>query len=263
MSKDGFESIDVGEALSAEDSTRARRAIARINYMALDRPDLAVVARTMSQHMSNPREGVIPVIKRVLRYLKRYPRCFVTVPRLAEGTSWSIQSWTDSDWATDPRTRKSCSGGYLMVNGFCIAHWSKTQANVALSSGEAELNASVKAISELIGLKVLLSEVSRGAASLSLHVDASACKGILLRQGAGKIKHLSVKQLWTQGAVQSHGIDVVKVPRCDNLADPLTHVVAHVSLHSAVQAMGYTFPSGPPLRSVDVCSAGLGAEGGC
>jgi hypothetical protein len=153
-----------------------------------------------------------------------------------------------------------------MLNQFCLSHWSKTQANVALSSGEAELNASVKAVSEMLGVKTLLDEVSRSDASLTLHVDASACKGILLRQGAGKVKHLAVKQLWTQGAVQSYGIHVVKVPRAENVADPLTHLVSQAELHSAVRAMGFSFPSPgsePPLRSVDVCRACLGAEGGC
>ena len=41
--------------------------------------------------------------------------------------------------------------------------------------------------------------------------DATVCKPILLRQGCGKIKHLSTKQLLVQGAIESYGIRVIKV----------------------------------------------------
>ena len=129
------------------------------------------------------------------------------------------------------------------MNDFCVGHWSKAQLNVAMSSGEAEMNAAVKALSEMIGLHVLLSELSEARAILTLHTDSSACKGMLLRQGSGRVKHLAVKQLWSQGAVQSYGVDVVKIPREVNAADVLTHWVAHHDLHRGISSMGFSFPT--------------------
>ena len=38
-----------------------------LNYRAQDRPDLSVAARVMSQYMSKPREGIVPVVKRAMR----------------------------------------------------------------------------------------------------------------------------------------------------------------------------------------------------
>ena len=64
-----------------------------------------------------------------------------------------------------------------MINDLCGADWSKTQSAVALSSGEAELNAAVNTLSEMIGLRVLLTEVIGSASSLSLHVDSFHAKG--------------------------------------------------------------------------------------
>ena len=49
------------------------------------------------------------------------------------------------------------------------------------------------------------------------------CKGMLLRHGTGKVKHLTTKQLWVQGAVQAYGMEVLNVPRAENSADILTH----------------------------------------
>ena len=110
-----------------------------------------------------------------------------------------------------------------MFRGAALAHWSKTQSNIALSSGEAELNAAVKGLSETIGLYNLIAETWRVTPSVALCVDASACKGMVLRHGSGKVKHLSVKQLWVQEAVRVFGVHVSRVPRAENPADLLTH----------------------------------------
>ena len=80
-----------------------------------------------------------------------------------------------------------------------MSHWSKTQSNIALSSGEAELNAAVKGVSEGIGVYELMNEILNMKMNMELFVDASACRGMLLRQGTGKVKHLTTKQLWVQG----------------------------------------------------------------
>ena len=115
----------------------------------------------------------------------------------------------------------------VMFTGAVLAHWSKTQSNIALSSGEAELNAAVKGMSETIGLYHLISETWGITPKVELCVDASACKGMVLRHGSGKVKHLSVKQLWVQEAVRVFGVQVARVPRVDNPADILTHSVSH------------------------------------
>ena len=47
-----------------------RWAAARINYVALDRPDLSFASRVASSRMSNPKEGDDQLIKRIIRYFK-------------------------------------------------------------------------------------------------------------------------------------------------------------------------------------------------
>ena len=51
------------------------------------------------------------------------------------------------------------------------------------------------------------------------NTDASACRGIMLRQGSGPVKHLSIRQLWVQEVVCDYSVDVQKMRREDNLAD--------------------------------------------
>jgi len=128
----------------------------------------------------------------------------------------------DSDWAGDKISRKSCSGGCIMYGLHLIAHWSKLQGNIALSSGEAELNAAVKGVSEIIGVQEMCKEFGYSP-GVTIGTDASVCKSILLRHGAGKIKHLTTKQLWVQGAIETYGYKVCKLPRDLNSGDLMTH----------------------------------------
>ena len=156
MSKDVAERLSSGEVSGDIEARKARRSIARINYMSLDRIDLSVVSRMLCQRMSSPTRGTEIGLKRVIRYLRGQPRGWCTM-------NWDgglqLKTMTDSDWAGDHEQRKSISGGGLFVGDSLIAHWSKMQSNVALSSGEAELNAAVKGISELIGVIELCREL--------------------------------------------------------------------------------------------------------
>ena len=89
--------------------------------------------------------------------------------------------FTDSDWAGDVETRKSWQ--LVVVFSWELLRFTtgqKLQANLALSSGEAELNSAVKGISEAIGLRELLREILQVTVTIRIHVDASACKGMLL-----------------------------------------------------------------------------------
>ena len=109
---------------------------------------------------------------------------------------------TDSDWAGDEATRRSTSGKGVVLNGaHTISWWCKLQATVALSSCEAELNASLKGAVERLNAQGLAKGFGDDP-SLELRTDASAARGVIMRQGVGKIRHLHVKQLWLQEKVK-------------------------------------------------------------
>ena len=124
-----------------------------------------------------------------------------------------------------------------MYRGAILAHWSKSQSNIALSSAEAELNATVKGLSELIGLYNLIEETQKVSVNLVICTDASACKGMLLRHGTGKVKHLSVKQLWAQECVRTFDVDVQRVARESNPSDVLTHSVSHPTMEQQLSRL--------------------------
>ena len=63
-----------------------------------------------------------------------------------------IRTYSDADWAGCKATRKSTIGGCIMVGNHNVKGWSKTQTLVALSSGESELYAILKAAAETLGI---------------------------------------------------------------------------------------------------------------
>ena len=235
------EGVGKGRALSDSEGRHVRQSIARVNFMCQDRPDLCYASRLMSKHMSAPTEGTRDVLLHVVRYIKSHPRCVNRFAACVASSDYRLEVFCDSDWANCKADRKSCSGGIVMMAGVPLHFWSKTQSNIALSSGEAELNSSVKAMSECLGVMHLWEDVFGQVLPATVHVDSSACKGMILRAGAGKVKHLSTKQLWIQSATETHGIEVRKIPRSENCADMLTHVLPSKHAIAQLGKMGYRF----------------------
>ena len=96
------------------------------------------------------------------------------------------------------------------------------QSGVALPSCDAELNSTLKGAIE--GLNVQrMANAFNDWPSLKLRTDASAARGVIMRQGVGKVRHPHVKQLWIQEAVAAGELIVVTLPRAENCPDALTH----------------------------------------
>merc|ERR1711873_173376 len=193
-------------------------------------PDCCYASRVLSKHMSSPTDGTRDALIHVIKYLKTHRRCVNKFVANIAPSDLKLDVFSDSDWANNKTDRKSCSGGTILLAGVPLSFWSKTQSNIALSSGEAELNGSVKAISECLSVIHLYDELFHERLETNVHVDSSACKGMLLRSGAGKVKHLSTEQLWGQASAEMYGITVLKIPRAGNCADLLTHSLPN---HSA------------------------------
>ena len=112
--------------------------------------------------------------------------------------------------------------GVIMSGGHLLSHWSSTQATVAISVAEAELNALAKGAAEGIGMSNMSKDLGH-VKELEVNIDSSSAKGPASRKGRDKLKHLEAKQLWIQDVVDKKKIRVVKIPRAINIADALTH----------------------------------------
>ena len=109
----------------------------------------------------------------------------------------TITTYSDANWASNKADRRSTSGGIIMHGKHYIKSWSKTQALVALSSVESELDAIVKASSETLGVMSLIRDANKNFTS-AIFSDASAALGIVQRQGLGKLRHIDCSYLFVQ-----------------------------------------------------------------
>ena len=82
-----------------------------------------------------------------------------------------------------------------MMGSHLVKSWSSTQDVVALSSGEAEYYGIVRGASQGFGIRGMMGDLGISV-SVTLNTDATAARGIALRKGLGKVRHIEVNQLW-------------------------------------------------------------------
>ena len=121
------------------------------------RPDIAHAVTILSRHCARPLEMHITAAKRVFRYLKKTQDHGITYKSDFFGT---LSAYTDADWATCKKTRKSIGGFITFLNG-PISWASKTQSVVALSTLESEFIAASDATREVLWLRRLLSSIGQ------------------------------------------------------------------------------------------------------
>ena len=108
-------------------------------------------------------------------------------------------------------------------------------AILALSSGESELAAIVKASGGALGAQSSLKDFGLEL-SIRVRSDATAAIGIVSRQGLAKVRHLAVSDLWVQQKSRSGEVAYSKVDGKANFADCLTKALDGPALK---QQMGW------------------------
>jgi hypothetical protein len=222
------EDTDTDTPLVGDDITKYRGVIARCNYLGADRPDALFAIKEGCREMSKPTTGSLRRLRRIGRYLKKYPRLVWKFDMQDEQTEIVVR--TDADWAGCRRSRKSTSGGNVCIGNHCVKVWAKTQAVIAKSSAESELYGVVRGACEGLGMKSLCADLGSDV-GIRLELDATAAKGILDRQGLAKVRHIDVNCLWLQEQCAKKMVPLVKIPGEINTADLMTkHLVGPVIL---------------------------------
>lgn len=206
--------------------------------------------------MSAPTDTSLQAVKRLARYLKGRPRL---VYKYCWQVADHIDVYSDTDWAGCLRTRKSTSGGCVMLGSHLIKAWSSTQASISLSSGEAEFYGVVKAAGVGLGYGSLLHDVGV-ILPLRVWTDSTATIGICGRQGLGKLRHVDTQCLWIQQRVRDGTLTLLKVRGEDNPADLFTkHLAASDRIPKLLEMFGCSFREGRPALA-PALRAGKGNE---
>ena len=150
-----------------------------------------------------------------------------------------LHAYADSDWGGRHGSRKSTSGGLVMLGKHCIKTWSSTQGAVALSSAEAEFYAMIEAVIRSKGVLSIMKELGfMITEKVQLFTDSSAAKSFVSRTGLGRMKHLEIRDLWLQREVGLGKVLVNKVLGTRNPADLMTKYLKRWEIEVRLGLMG-------------------------
>ncbi|CAE7244295.1 RE1 [Symbiodinium sp. CCMP2592] len=227
-----LDEVDNSELLACADAKAFRCAIGILLYLAVDLIECQGAIRALSSYMTSPTRNAQAALRHLLKYLLEgqhhgllldrrncYNGVSGEIPRPSQPIL-CLEAFSDANWAAHRGSRKSVSSGMVFVAGCLLYSSSRTQRVIALSSGESELLAATSTLCDALFVRQLLAFIADDEPPQIHHfLDASAAKGIMERSGVGRVRHLSVRVLWTQQLVADKIIMLRKVATSINVAD--------------------------------------------
>ena len=141
------------------------------------------------------------------------------------------------------------AGTFEQLGTHPIDYSCSTQHVIALSSGEAELYATGRAAAGGLQSVQFLAEAGLQL-KLEILTDSTANIGMHSRIGSGRVRHLDVKWLWTQEAMQAGRFTLKKVDTTENISDLTTKYHDESRLEALMKLGGLRYTRGRAVLEV-------------
>ena len=234
----GQEGNNATEKLDATEHREFRSGAGICQYVTEQRFDIAFSTKKITREAAGPTTASKTKLKRIARYLEGRRRCVLNFPCVGKLDD-VIHVTVDADWAGNPKTRCSTSGGVLAI-GPCF------------TVPESEAKAITKGCIEALYVKHLLEHQTARTFKIEVWTDA---KAIIQRLGPGRrAKHLEVQTMWVQQLNKLGLISLNKLGTLENAADMMTKHVPRGVLDKLAGMMGYSFPSEETAKFQDYSS---------
>lgn len=189
------------------------------------RPDIANAVREMSKFLDRPTEACYKEMKRCIKFVLDTSDFGLKIqPSSLSENAWSIQAYTDSDWAGDKDTRLSVSGYIVYLMGVPISWRSKQQKAVVLSSSEAEFVSLSEAAKEIKFIYQIM--ISMGlTVKTPIMVRVDNVGAIFMAENvttSQRTRHVDIRYNFVREFVEDGFIDIVFVRTDENLSDGFT-----------------------------------------
>lgn len=177
-----------------------------------------------------------------MRYLAKEPDRGIL---LNNSQDFTLQAYSDSDWAACPTTRKSVTGFYITMGGSPISWKSKKQPTVSLSSAEAEYRALRKLVAEITWLVRLLADLGAPVSSpVPIHCNSQSAISIAKNPVAHeRTKHIELDCHFVREKLATGLISLHYVHTGSQLADILTKTLSGVHHQFLLSKLGVLSPS--------------------
>ncbi len=112
-----------------------------------------------------------------------------------------------------------------------------------MSSGESEFYGIAKAATMGVVIESLFGHLGLQTEAQA-NTDSSVARSISSRRGAGRVRHVEVRELWLQEMVRRGELSTITVKGEDNVADGLTKRVDRSTLEKYMKERGLAFRDG-------------------
>ncbi|KAJ8456408.1 hypothetical protein ONZ51_g12144 [Trametes cubensis] len=207
--------------------SRFQTVIGSLLYIMLGtRPDIAFAVTKLSQFAANPSQEHLTKALYICRYLLG-TRSYSLVYNGASGLG--LCACTDSDWGSDPFTRRSQTGYFLKLAGGIFSWQSRAQKTVAHSSTEAKYMAISDCSRQVVWIRNLMSEIGYELAPIPIAGDS---QGSLFMSSnpvtESRSKHIDIRYHAIREYIENKQVEVFFVDGSDNPADLFTKNLGHV-----------------------------------
>jgi hypothetical protein len=209
-------------------------------YIAMcTRPDIAFAVGALSRHLNSPTTTHWSVAQGVLRYLAGTVDYGPFYSSDSNSSSSRLHGYVDSDWGSDPVTRRSVTGYVFKLSGAAISWSSKRQSTVATSSAEAEYIAATAAAKDAAWLRHLLCDLDVVTSTVPIATDSQSSLAMLNNTSSGsKSKHIDIQYHYARDCVEKKAVAFSYVPTGSMVADLLTKPVPEVIVKTCREGMG-------------------------
>ena len=143
------------EGTLLDDPSTYRSLVGALQYLTFTRPDLSYAVNLACQYMTNSTHEHFGLVKRILRYVQGTIHCGITYSSSSDNSI----TFSDSDWAADPNTRRSVTGFVVLMGQNPVSWQSKKQSSVSRSSTEAEYKALAHCAADVVWIRLLLKDL--------------------------------------------------------------------------------------------------------
>ena len=126
--------------IDKENQKKYRSGVGMLLYLVkFPRPDISNAVRELSKVMDGATLAHMKCMLRTIKFVMDTRQGVLNFDlREQEGKQWTLEAFSDSDWAGSKDDRRSIAGYCIYLNGCLISWKSRGQKHVTLSSTEAE-----------------------------------------------------------------------------------------------------------------------------
>ena len=239
---EGYQPLPAKKPATATLRSKYQQVIGSLLYIMLGtRPDIAFAVTKLSQFASNPSEEHLQKALYIVRYLLGTPNYALVFDGPGDG---GLEAFADSDWASDPNTRKSTSGYVVKLAGAVFSWNTRAQKTVALFSTEAEYMSISDTCCQLVWVKNLFFELGIELAPILLYGDNQGSIFIASNPVQEKrSKHIDLRYHYIRDVVQTGKVELFFIEGALNPADMFTKNLGRVKFHQFRSQLGLEFYS--------------------